>query len=54
MTLGVFRGLLTLALFLSFAALWMWAWRKDRQPDFAAAARLPLIEDQPVETRQRP
>lgn len=48
MTLGIFRGLLTLTLFVAFVVLWIWAWRKQREPEFADAARLPLIDDQPV------
>jgi cytochrome c oxidase cbb3-type subunit IV len=45
MTLGLFRGLLTAALFLSFIGLWIWAWSKRRQADFDDAARLPLADE---------
>jgi cytochrome c oxidase cbb3-type subunit 4 len=42
---GLVRSLLTLALFLAFMTLWVWAWNKNRKPDFDRMARLPL-EDQ--------
>lgn len=43
--MNLVRSLITLTLFLSFIALWIWAWRSDRHTDFAAAARLPLEGD---------
>lgn len=46
MSLGIVRGLLTLALFTAFICLWIWAWSKQRRADFEAAAHLPL-EDEP-------
>jgi cytochrome c oxidase cbb3-type subunit 4 len=45
MTLGLFRGLLTAVLFLSFIGLWIWAWSKRRQADFNDAAMLPLADE---------
>ena len=45
--IGMFRGLLTLALFLSFLGLWIWAWSGKRRSEFDAAAQMPL---QDVET----
>ena len=44
MDMGLFRGLLTLVLMLLFIALVIWAYSKNRKPDFDAAARLPLDE----------
>ncbi|HEY8538951.1 MAG TPA: cbb3-type cytochrome c oxidase subunit 3 [Steroidobacteraceae bacterium] len=43
----IVRSLITVVLFVAFVALWVWAWRKERQEDFAAAARLPLEDDMP-------
>jgi cytochrome c oxidase cbb3-type subunit 4 len=48
MSIATVRGLLTLATFAAFIALWIWAWSKNRKPEFDAAALLPLEEDQPV------
>lgn len=42
MSIGTIRGLLTLATFAAFIALWIWAWSKHRKEEFDAAARLPL------------
>ena len=42
MSIGLIRGLITLALFCSFIALWIWAWSSKRRTDFDAAAQLPL------------
>jgi len=42
MSIGMVRGLLTLATFAAFIALWIWAWSKHRKDDFEQAARLPL------------
>jgi cbb3-type cytochrome oxidase subunit 3 len=41
----IFRSLITVSLFLSFIALWFWAWRSERGSAFAEAARLPLEDD---------
>lgn len=43
--MGLVRGLLTLLLLVAFLGLCAWAWSKRRKPDFDAAARLPLEED---------
>ena len=51
LNMGIFRGLLTLILFLAFMTLWAWAWNKNRQPDFDRMARLPL-EDQDTNPEQ--
>ncbi|NLG75976.1 MAG: cbb3-type cytochrome c oxidase subunit 3 [Xanthomonadaceae bacterium] len=50
MSIGTIRGLLTLATFAAFIALWIWAWSKHRKADFEAAAMLPLESDA-VDTR---
>ena len=42
MSIGLIRGLLTLATFTAFIALWIWAWSKHRKAEFEAAALLPL------------
>ena len=47
MSIGVIRGLLTLALFLSFLGLWIWAWSSKRKAEFDAAARIPLQDVEP-------
>lgn len=48
MSIGLIRGLITVTLFVAFIALWYWAWSKNRQADFDAAARLPLEDDVPA------
>jgi cytochrome c oxidase cbb3-type subunit 4 len=45
MDIGTIRGLLTLAILVLFLALWAWSWSRKRQPEFDAAARLPLEND---------
>lgn len=40
------RSLITLALLGAFITLWIWAWRGERREEFAAAARLPLDDDE--------
>ena len=47
MDMGLFRGLLTLVLMVLFIALVVWAYSKQRKPDFDEAARLPL-DDGPL------
>jgi cytochrome c oxidase cbb3-type subunit 4 len=42
MSIGMIRGLLTLATFVAFITLWIWAWSKHRKHEFEAAALLPL------------
>ena len=47
MSIGLFRGIVTGVLLVSFLWLIAWAWSKARKPDFDAAARAPLDEDKP-------
>lgn len=42
MSIALVRGLLTLATFSAFIALWIWAWSQRRKADFEEAALLPL------------
>ncbi len=42
-------GIVTLMLLALFIVGWIWAWRPARKPDFDAAARLPLQEDDEVQ-----
>ena len=46
MSIGLIRGLLTLATFSAFIALWVWAWSQRRKADFDEAALLPLEDSQ--------
>ncbi len=39
-------GIVTMFLLLVFIGMWVWAWRPARKPDFDAAARLPLADDE--------
>jgi cytochrome c oxidase cbb3-type subunit 4 len=45
MSLAVFRGLMTGTLLVLFLWLLAWAWSRRRTPDFDAAARVPLEEE---------
>jgi cytochrome c oxidase cbb3-type subunit 4 len=45
MDLDLLRALVTLALFVLFVALCLWAWSDRRRADFEAAARLPFDAD---------
>ena len=47
MDIGTVRGLITLALFVAFIALVIWAWSKRRKADFDELARMPLEDDPP-------
>jgi cytochrome c oxidase cbb3-type subunit 4 len=48
MDISTFRGIVTGTLLVLFLWLIAWAWSKRRAPDFEAAARAPLEEeDQP-------
>jgi cytochrome c oxidase cbb3-type subunit IV len=42
---NLLSSVVTVAWFVSFIALWLWAWNRRRRADFAAAARMPLEED---------
>ena len=44
-TLGILRGLATLAAMLGFIGVCSWAWSRRRKTRFDEAARLPLEED---------
>ena len=46
MDINTFRGIVTGTLLLLFLWLIAWAWSKARKPDFDAAARLPLEEEE--------
>jgi cytochrome c oxidase cbb3-type subunit 4 len=56
LNIGIFRGLLTLVLFLAFMTLWAWAWSKNRKAEFDHVARLPLEDhdSQPVRLEDSP
>ena len=45
MDINDIRSLLLVAVFVGFIGVWIWAWQKERKPDFDASARLPLEED---------
>lgn len=44
---GLLRGVLTLALFLAFIGLWVWAFSRHRKDEFERLARIPLEDDTP-------
>jgi cytochrome c oxidase cbb3-type subunit 4 len=46
MDINVFRGVVTAVLMVLFIALVFWAFSKRRRDEFAAAARLPLDENE--------
>jgi cytochrome c oxidase cbb3-type subunit 4 len=48
MDIGTVRGLITLALFIAFLALVLWAYSKRRKADFDELARMPLEDDSPA------
>ena len=45
MDMGTLRGLITLAVLVLFIGLWAWSWSRKRQPEYDAAADLPLQDD---------
>jgi cytochrome c oxidase cbb3-type subunit 4 len=45
MDMGTVRGLITLAVLVLFVGLWAWSWSRKRQPEYDAAAELPLQDD---------
>jgi cytochrome c oxidase cbb3-type subunit IV len=45
MDIATFRGLVTGVLLVLFIWLVAWAWSKARRPEFEAAARLPLDDE---------
>jgi len=40
------RGAVLILLILAFLGIWAWAWSRKRKPEFDAASRLPLEEDE--------
>ena len=52
MSLTLIRGAVTVALFVLFVLMWVTAWSKRRREEFAQAARLPLIDGDPVQEKQ--
>jgi len=46
MDITLFHSIWTVALFVLFIGIWVWAWSSKRKPDFDAAARLPLEDDE--------
>lgn len=51
---NVVRSLVTVALFVLFVALCVWAWSDRRRDEFAAAARLPFDESDSVPPADAP
>jgi cytochrome c oxidase cbb3-type subunit 4 len=49
--MGLVRGIATVFALLAFVAVVLWAYGKRSQEGFREAARLPLEEDDGVETR---
>ncbi len=45
MDINLLRGILLVLLIIGFLGLVAWAWSRKRKPDFDAAARLPLEDD---------
>ena len=45
MTMNLFHSLWTLVVLITFIGIIIWAYSKNRNADFAEAARLPLDED---------
>ena len=39
------RGAVLILLIIAFLGIWAWAWSRKRKPEFDAASRLPLEED---------
>ena len=46
------RGAVLVLLIIAFLGIWAWAWSKKRKPEFDAASRLPLEEDDGTVPRQ--
>jgi cytochrome c oxidase cbb3-type subunit 4 len=45
-SMGTLRGIITAVLLGLFVWLVFWAWNKARRPDFEAAARMPLDDQE--------
>jgi cytochrome c oxidase cbb3-type subunit 4 len=43
--INLVRGAVLILLIIAFLGIWAWAWSKKRKPEFDAASRLPLEED---------
>lgn len=43
--INLVRGVLLILLIFAFAGIWAWAWSRKRKPEFDAASKLPLEED---------
>ncbi|HCU53648.1 MAG TPA: CcoQ/FixQ family Cbb3-type cytochrome c oxidase assembly chaperone [Gammaproteobacteria bacterium] len=52
MDIVMFHSIWTVALLVLFIGIWAWAWSSKRKPDFEAAARLPLDDDNTLTTRR--
>ena len=52
MSAGVWSGIVTAVLLVTFLGGVAWAWNGRRRGDFDAAARLPLDDDQPLSTEK--
>lgn len=46
-------GLITLALLLLFVGGCIWLWRPSKKAELDAAARLPLVDDEPNHRNER-
>jgi cytochrome c oxidase cbb3-type subunit 4 len=47
------RSAVTLASLVLFLGIAAWAWQRRRRPAFEEAARLPFIEEEPLEGERR-
>jgi len=43
--MGIINGIMTVVLMAIFGGIVVWAWRRERRPQFDEAASLPLEED---------
>jgi len=50
--MNTLRSILTIALFVLFIAIWVWAWSKDRKKEFKDAANIPFQGDEISATLQ--
>jgi len=53
MNIALFHSFWTLALLVAFLGIVAWAWSGKRKPQFDAAARLPLEDDENILTARR-
>ena len=51
MTTGDMQSIITLIAFVIFIGIVGWAWSRRRREEFDEAARIPLDDDKPVESR---